>query len=105
MDTHVNTDTHTQSSYVSVSIFQETSHWPVDDTALQILQDQEISHKEAGLESLNRNKTKQNNTKQNKTKQNKTSQRLGVVAHAFSPSTRKAEAGRFLSSTPAWSTA
>jgi major histocompatibility complex class I len=28
----------------------------------------------------------------------------GVVAHAFNPSTRKAEAGRFLSSRPAWST-
>jgi hypothetical protein len=29
---------------------------------------------------------------------------LGVVAHAFSPSTPEAEAGRFLSSRPAWST-
>jgi hypothetical protein len=28
----------------------------------------------------------------------------GVVAHAFNPSTRKAEAGGFLSSRPAWST-
>jgi hypothetical protein len=28
----------------------------------------------------------------------------GVVAHAFSPSTREAEAGGFLSSRPAWST-
>jgi hypothetical protein len=27
-----------------------------------------------------------------------------VVAHAFDPSTREAEAGRFLSSGPAWST-
>jgi hypothetical protein len=27
-----------------------------------------------------------------------------VVAHAFDPSTREAEAGRFLSSRPAWST-
>jgi hypothetical protein len=27
-----------------------------------------------------------------------------VVAHAFNPSTREAEAGRFLSSRPAWST-
>jgi hypothetical protein len=26
-----------------------------------------------------------------------------VVAHAFNPSTREAEAGRFLSSRPAWS--
>jgi hypothetical protein len=29
---------------------------------------------------------------------------LAVVAHAFNPSTREAEAGRFLSSRPAWST-
>jgi hypothetical protein len=28
----------------------------------------------------------------------------GVVVHAFSPSTREAEAGGFLSSRPAWST-
>jgi hypothetical protein len=28
---------------------------------------------------------------------------LGVVVHAFSPSTREAEAGGFLSSRPAWS--
>jgi hypothetical protein len=28
----------------------------------------------------------------------------GVVAYAFNPSTREAEAGRFLSSRPAWST-
>jgi major histocompatibility complex class I len=27
-----------------------------------------------------------------------------VVAHTFNPSTREAEAGRFLSSRPAWST-
>jgi hypothetical protein len=28
----------------------------------------------------------------------------GVVAHAFNPSTWEAEAGKFLSSRPAWST-
>jgi major histocompatibility complex class I len=28
----------------------------------------------------------------------------GLVAHAFNPSTREAEAGGFLSSRPAWST-
>jgi hypothetical protein len=30
--------------------------------------------------------------------------KLGMVAHTFNPSTREAEAGRFLSSGPAWST-
>jgi hypothetical protein len=30
--------------------------------------------------------------------------RQAVVAHAFNPSTREAEAGRFLSLRPAWST-
>jgi hypothetical protein len=30
---------------------------------------------------------------------------LAVVAQAFNPSTQEAEAGRFLSSRPAWSTA
>jgi hypothetical protein len=29
---------------------------------------------------------------------------LGIVVHAFNPSTREAEAGGFLSSRPAWST-
>jgi hypothetical protein len=31
-------------------------------------------------------------------------QRLGMVVHTFNPSTWEAEAGRFLSSRPAWST-
>jgi hypothetical protein len=31
-------------------------------------------------------------------------EKSGVVAHAFNPSTREAEAGGFLSSRPAWST-
>jgi major histocompatibility complex class I len=34
----------------------------------------------------------------------KTGVQPGVVAHAFNPSTREAEAGGFLSSRPAWST-
>jgi hypothetical protein len=34
----------------------------------------------------------------------KTTGQLGVVVHAFNPSTREAEAGGFLSSRPAWST-
>jgi hypothetical protein len=32
------------------------------------------------------------------------SRELGVVAHAFNPSTREAEAGEFLSLKTAWST-
>jgi hypothetical protein len=43
-----------------------------------------------------------NKTKQNKNKNN--NNQPGVVAHAFNPSTREAEAGGFLSSRPAWST-
>ena len=46
------------------------------------------------------------NKQTNKKKQDKT--KLGMVAHAFNPSTREAEAeaeaGEFLSSRPAWST-
>jgi hypothetical protein len=34
----------------------------------------------------------------------KIGKKLGVVAHAFNPSTWEAEAGGFLSSRPAWST-
>jgi hypothetical protein len=34
----------------------------------------------------------------------KSSRKPGMVAHAFDPSTREAEAGGFLSSRPAWST-
>jgi hypothetical protein len=34
----------------------------------------------------------------------KSAQSRAVVAHAFNPSTWEAEAGRFLSSRPAWST-
>jgi major histocompatibility complex class I len=30
--------------------------------------------------------------------------KLGMLAHSFNPSTLAAEAGRFLSSRPAWST-
>jgi hypothetical protein len=39
-----------------------------------------------------------------KKKVTKSSVVLGVVAHAFNPSTWEAEAGGFLSSRPAWST-
>jgi hypothetical protein len=37
-------------------------------------------------------------------KKKKTVNRQAVVGHTFNPSTREAEAGRFLSSRPAWST-
>jgi hypothetical protein len=49
----------------------------------------------------NKNKKKKNKNKTQVLKQNKT---LGVVAHAFNPSTREAETGGFLNSRPAWST-
>jgi hypothetical protein len=39
-----------------------------------------------------------------KTHFKKSKQSRAVVAHAFNPSTREAEAGRFLSLGPAWST-
>jgi hypothetical protein len=45
----------------------------------------------------------QRNPVSGKNKQKKTL-KLGVVAHAFNPSTWEAEAGGFLSSRPAWST-
>jgi hypothetical protein len=38
------------------------------------------------------------------TKNLKLHMKVGVVAHAFNPSTWEAEAGGFLSSRPAWST-
>jgi hypothetical protein len=72
------------------------------------------------LKNQTKPKTKNKKTKQNKTKNpnnnnktkpsplEKTSKKgvgkLGVVAHAFNPSTLEAEAGGFLSSRPAWST-
>jgi hypothetical protein len=37
-------------------------------------------------------------------KEMKSAAQTGMVAHAFNPSTQEAEAGRFLSSRPAWST-
>jgi hypothetical protein len=37
-------------------------------------------------------------------KKKKKKKKPGMVAHAFNPSTREAEAGGFLSSRPAWST-
>uniref|UniRef100_A0A8C6HYG5 Uncharacterized protein n=1 Tax=Mus spicilegus TaxID=10103 RepID=A0A8C6HYG5_MUSSI len=40
----------------------------------------------------------------NRKQTNKKQKKPGVVAHAFNPSTREAEAGGFLSSRPAWST-
>jgi hypothetical protein len=39
-----------------------------------------------------------------KQKENKTNNKPGMVVHAFNPSTWEAEAGRFLSLRPAWST-
>jgi hypothetical protein len=48
---------------------------------------------------------KQNKTKKKCNKNNVLRKKWpGVVAHAFNPSTREAEAGGFLSSRPAWST-
>jgi hypothetical protein len=40
----------------------------------------------------------------NKTQSKNSGSKLGVVVHAFNPSTREAEAGGFLSSRPPWST-
>jgi hypothetical protein len=54
---------------------------------------------------LYKNKEKQFDKKNQDKKQNtKTKQSRAVVLHAFDPSTWEAEAGRFLSSKPAWST-
>jgi hypothetical protein len=46
---------------------------------------------------------KEKKRKEKKRKEKESSSRA-VVAHAFDPSTWEAEAGRFLSSRPAWST-
>jgi hypothetical protein len=47
--------------------------------------------------------TQRNPVMKSKTKQNP-ERKPGLEAHTFNPSTREAEAGRFLSSRPAWST-
>jgi major histocompatibility complex class I len=39
-----------------------------------------------------------------KRKRKRKAEWLGMVVHTFNPSTREAEAGRFLSLRPAWST-
>jgi hypothetical protein len=47
---------------------------------------------------------KKKKERKKKEKKKKKGKEPGVLAHAFNPSTREAEAGGFLSSRPAWST-
>jgi hypothetical protein len=56
------------------------------------------------LNNFNVNLTQTRDICEEETSIKKRPQMPGVVAHAFNPSTWEAEAGRFLSSRPAWST-
>jgi hypothetical protein len=57
----------------------------------------------AAMVKVGQKEKKVKNQKKQKTKKQKKKKMLGVVAHAFNPSTGEAEAGRFLSLRPAWS--
>jgi hypothetical protein len=63
-----------------------------------------IEIKDFVLKEQGQKKKKRKKEKKEKERKKRKRKELGMVVHAFNPSTLEAEAGRFLSSRPAWST-